>query len=183
MKKCRYFIFTGTFIVVTVLLCNIYKDNVPPKDESFKSPDQIIHLLNNNDIKVMDNDGNSVNTRIYNECLSFRKRVTNDNLNYSRLKLKKSTDFSYEDKEDAINAYKENYKNLKGIEMPKGIKAEKFVGTATNGFYNHNISDSSREDNIELTIIFIKEDNGYVIDGYYVNYPGDNKGNTVESIS
>lgn len=183
MKKCRYFVFTGIFIVVTVWLCNMYKDNVPPKNENFKAPSQIISLINNNDLKVIDSDGGYVNTKIYNECLSYRKRVTDDDLNYSRLKLKECKDFSPKDKQSAIKEYKRNLKNFKDIKIPKGIKAQKFVGTASSDFGgSHN--NQSHEENIELTIIFIKENNGYVIDGYYLNSQSDNsKASTDDTIS
>ena len=166
LKKYRYFVFIGIFIIVTVILCNGKRENVPIKNENFKAPEQIISLINNNDIKVIDKDGNYVNTKIYNECLSYRKRVAGDNLDYSRLKLKKCSNFKLKDKNKIINNYKKDYKNLKNLKVPKEIKVEKYTGTAKNNFYYNN---KKKEENIELIIIFIKENNGYVIDRYSLN--------------
>ena len=165
MKKYRYFVFIGIFIIVTVVLCNWKKEDVPIKNENFKAPQQIISLINNNDIKAVDKDGNYINTKIYNECLSYRKRVAGDNLNYSRLKLKKCNNFKLKDKNRIINNYKKNYKNLKNVKVPKEIKVEKYIGTAKNYLSYNN---KKKEESISLIIIFIKENNSYVIDGYTI---------------
>ena len=164
MRKSFKVIVLGIFIIVTAMLMCKPGGKAYEKKITFSSIDEIIEILNNNSLNVIDKSGRYVTNNIFSECLSKRKRICGNNLEYSRIKLKYDEEKNTENEQkQLINEYlRLCKKNLDGYKVCDKIEARiyNFEGT-----YVYDNSD----DKGEISLIFIDEGEGWVIDYFMIN--------------
>ena len=165
MRKSFKVIVLGIFIIVTVMIMCRPVGKAYEKKITFNSIDEIIEILNNNSLNVIDKSGRDVTNNIFSECLSKRKRICGNNLEYSRIKLKYDEEKNTENaQKQFINEYLKLCKeNLDGYKVCDKIEARiyNFEGTY--------VYDNSSYDKGEISLIFIDEGEGWVIDYFMIN--------------
>ena len=141
------------------------------KEKVFTNVDDIVEVL---DSKIL-NIPNSSHTELipvseFSECLSERKRITGASLDYVKLDLV----YSEEKNNDLIkgrieNNYYNGLRNIGIIEMPEIVDIKVFDAKGyfdqqyySGDYYTGNLQDLYEE--VSLQVVFIKEDNGIVID-------------------
>ena len=168
MRKSFKVIVLGIFIIVTTMLICKPGGKAYEKKITFNSIDEIIEILNNNSLNVIDKSGRDVTNNIFSECLSKRKRICGNNLEYSRINLKYDEDKNTKDaQKQVINEYlRLCKKNLDGFKVCDKIEARIYDFERTYIYGN-------TDDKGEISIIFIDEGEGWVIDYFMINNLGE----------
>lgn len=168
MRKSFKVIVLGIFIISTAMLMCRSGGKAYEKKMTFNSIDEIIEVLNNNVIKVEEKSGNYIDSNIFLECLSKRKRITDSTLYYSRINLEYNKEKNTEKaKKQIINEYLKLCKeNLEGYEVPDKIEA---------GIYDFHgkYADGAGDNEAEMKLVFIDEGEGWVIDYFIINDGGE----------
>lgn len=168
MRKSFKVIVLGIFIIVTVMIMCRPVGKAYEKKITFSSIDEIIEILNNNSLNVIDKSGIYVTNNIFSECLSKRKRICGNNLEYSRINLKYNEEKNTENaQKQVINEYlRLCKKNLDGYKVYDKIEARiyDFEGT-----YIHDNTYNKGE----ISLVFIDEGEGWVIDYFMINDLGE----------
>lgn len=168
MRKSKYVVVAGVFILLTFFLCSTTK-NIYEKKVRFTTIDEIINVINNKQLGAYDKEDNYILSSDYLECLSKRKRATGDSLGYFKLKLAEINE-----KEDelrrpiVLEEYKKGYSYLKGIEIPKKTEVRSYKATGYTAHYYYEGVDVVEND-IYLDIVFIDEGEGWVIDMFWIS--------------
>ena len=158
MRKSFKVIVLGIVVIVTAMLMCKSGNKAYEKKLTFNSIDEIIEVLNNNPLEAKDKSGVNVTSNIFSECLSKRKRICGHNLEYSKIKLKYN-----EEKNQIINEYLNMCKeSLKGYKEPKKIDARIYDFQGNYTYYEN-------EHEGEITLVFIDEGEGWVIDYFMIS--------------
>jgi len=166
VRKSIILTITGTFIIITGLLCNIGKPSIYEKKVSFSSPDEVINKLNISNLAVLEdptiNNWNIIYSDDFNECLSKRKRLTNPGGMWNELDVEFDTNKDLKiEKERVINDYITKCKKLKDFKVEEKLEAYSLVGTCM-GIEGYGSL-------VAIDVVLIDEGNGWVIDYFMDN--------------
>ena len=164
MRKSFKVIVLGIVVIVTAMLMCKSGNKAYEKKLTFNSIDEIIEVLNNNPLEAKDKSGVNVTSNIFSECLSKRKRICGHNLEYSKIKLKYNEEKNTKKaKNQIINEYLNMCKeSLKGYKEPKKIDARIYDFQGNYTYYEE-------KNEGEITLVFIDEGEGWVIDYFMIS--------------
>lgn len=180
MKKSMILALSGIFIVSTIMLCT-NPNKQYEKKKKFNSPNEIVDVINHKQLGALDRYEKFVVTSDFNECLSKRKRVTGSQLDYYKIEGEILPEKNTKEKKESIIAdYKKKIENLNLYEIPNEIDVITLTGKAYHivDLYNqNNKSYISTPDNLDISMVFIDEGEGFVIDAFWIS------SNEVENVS
>lgn len=164
MRKSFKVIVLGIVVIITAMLMCKSGNKAYEKKLTFNSIDEIIEVLNNNPLEAKDKSGVNVTSNIFSECLSKRKRICGHNLEYSKIKLKYNEEKNTKKaKNQIISEYLNMCKeNLKGYKTPKKIDARIYD-------FQGNYTYDEDEHEGEISLVFIDEGEGWVIDYFMIS--------------
>lgn len=166
MKKSKVFIFISGLIIATSFICNYEKIQVYEKKIYFSTPEEVIDYLDNKPLLVEDFNFNTKITNEFSECLSYRKRVTDPSLYYSKLEFESDNNKNVDDeviKSIILTDYYEGLERINAKEIPK--KVEPLV-LKCKGYYD---VDYIGYEDLYLKLVLVDEGEGYVIDYFDVD--------------
>ena len=164
MRKGNIIAAIGIVVIIAFLLSISDKNKLYEKKVNYKSPDEVISVLNSIPLSVYDKSSNTfIQNDEFKECLSKRKRVTDSLVGFRDLKLEIDTERNTEKgKEEIISYYLSKLDNLYSYEKPNKIEAVALKGIGRTQYYSG--EDDFITLNLDVSIVFIDEGEGWVID-------------------
>ena len=168
MKKMKVIAGILLFLLTTVMLCSI-DEKMYIKKKHFESTEQIINILDNNELVNINKRGfGDKNSDIYNECLSKRKRLTDDDFQYVKMDIKQVEKLNDKQKKAIIKNYDKpsaNYKNTdQKITRKEAVRIKATVYNSNIYCNDPEIKDEDKFWDSIITMVLIDEGEGLVID-------------------
>lgn len=168
MKKMKVIAGILLFILTTVMLCS-NDEKMYIKKKHFDSTEQIINILDNNELVNINKRGfGDKNSDIYNECLSKRKRLTDDDFQYVKMDIKQVEKLNDKQKKAIIKNYDKasaNYKNTdQKITRKEAVRIKATVYNSNIYCNDPEIKDEDKFWDSIITMVLIDEGEGLVID-------------------
>ena len=171
MKKIKI---TAGIIILILLTCmlSVNNEKMYVKKKHFNSSTEVLQELSTNKLMIQKNgDWQYINSDVFNECLSKRKRLTDSDFYGISLEIKDNIKLSDKEKEKIKNDYKKLLKNYKNVDMKiTKIEPVKLKVRIYNENYYSNapgLKDEDKYNDELLTLVFIDEGEGMVIDYFY----------------
>lgn len=168
MKKSKMMIVAGAFLALTLVLGMQQEDNkMYEKKRSFSSSSEILEELNNKSLRAYDTkSGRNKEKDEVLECFSQRKRLTDTDLNYSKMEIKEIVQLSEKQENtivDRYNSLRKNYTKANPVSKTEAVRIK------VQPYYMEYSGDGQekyiqRDDLVYMNLIFVDEGEGMVID-------------------
>lgn len=168
MKKIKIIAGILLSILVTIMLSSS-DEKMYVKKQHFDSTEEIINILDNNEFVNINKRGFlDKNSDIYNECLSKRKRLTDDDFEYVKMDIKEVEKLNDKQKKAIIKNYDKvsaNYKNTdQKITRKEAVRIKATVYNSNIYYDDPEIKDEDKFWDSIITMVLIDEGEGLVID-------------------
>ena len=172
MKKSVIAMGAGAFVLVTALLCTNPDGKMYQKQKHFDSANDVITQLESNKI-IEEDDMKSGETDAFKECLSKRKRLTDSEIGFKRIKVKKIEDLDEEKRKSILEDYNKAQERLAMPYKPTKIEPIRLDIIGVSDRYKDNTK-VDIEDDFTIDLVLVDEGEGMVID-YYVQHANENE--------
>ncbi|MZK49737.1 hypothetical protein GT715_04425 [Clostridium beijerinckii] len=161
MKKSTIIIMIGIVIIITAFL-GMDNNKIYQKQKHFETINEVLDQLNGKPLKAIDETGKFTETNEFKECFSERKRITNIDFNFSKVKIEKVYDLSEKDKNEMLSEY-DGFRNNFSKRRP--ITREEPISLIVDA-YNHRYPEGKddRPQKLKVNLVIIDEGEGLVID-------------------
>ncbi|NRY62816.1 hypothetical protein [Clostridium beijerinckii] len=161
MKKSTIIIMFGIVIIVTAFL-GMDNNKMYQKQKNFETINEVLDQLNDKPLKAIDETGKFTETNEFKECFSERKRITNIDFNFSKVKIEKVYNLSEKDKNEMLSEY-DGFRNNFSKRRP--ITREEPISLIVDA-YNHRYPEGKddRPQKLKVNLVIIDEGEGLVID-------------------
>lgn len=168
MKKSKIVIAAGAFLALTLILGMQQKDTkMYEKQKNFSSSSEILEQLNNKPLRALNIEkGRVEETYDTLECFSQRKRLTDSDLNYSKIEIKENIKLTDEQQQSIINQYNKlrlSYSKRKPVSKTEAVRIKiqpYYTGYSEEGQEVYEPQDQL----VYMNLVFVDEGEGMVID-------------------
>lgn len=168
MKKSKIAIAAGAFLALTLILGMQQKDTkMYEKQKNFSSSSEILEQLNNKPLRALNIEkGRVEETYDTLECFSQRKRLTDTDLNYSKIEIKENIKLTDEQQQSIINQYNKlrlSYSKRKPVSKTEAVRIKiqpYYTGYSEEGQEVYEPQDQL----VYMNLVFVDEGEGMVID-------------------
>lgn len=180
MKKSKIIIVLGAFIIITSILVN--NPNKFQVKEKFYTPEKLISTFNNSLLLGYSQNINGEVTQTLYDTISNRKRLSDSNVRFNKIRLKSEYKLSEKQKEDILKTYKNKASKIVNNKLPEETIPYRFKADGINYFNSFDgnsdyIQEHSEPINIDFVVI--KENGSYVFDYIWIDFNSDEENKVV----